>query len=444
MDFSFSFPDEFLWGAATASFQIEGAWKEDGKGESIWDRFCHTPGKVLGGDTGDVASDHYHRWQEDIALMKEIGLNAYRFSISWPRVYPQGRGKVNAAGLDFYDRLVDGLLAAGITPFVTLYHWDLPQALEDEGGWAVRSTAEAFVDYCDVVTRKLADRVKDWTTLNEPWVSAYLGYFSGAHAPGRQDLDAMLAAAHHLLVAHGTASQVIRRNVSGAQVGIVLNLNPHPPLTLHPADRKEAWLWDGCVNRWNLDPLSGRGYPEDMLRYYGRPMPFIQNGDMDIIAAPLDFLGVNYYTRNTEQAREDIDRKGYPLASIAGSETTDMGWEVYPAGLLHTLARLSWDYHFPCFYVTENGAAYADEISADGGVHDLKRVDYLWKHLEQASRAIELGIPLKGYFVWSLLDNFEWAFGYSQRFGLVYVDYETKKRILKDSARFYQQQIRLR
>jgi len=432
-----SFPPDFIWGAATASYQIEGAWNEDGKGESIWDRFSHTPGKIANGDTGDVASDHYHRWPEDVALMKEIGLQAYRFSIAWPRLLPEGRGSVNQPGLDFYDRLVDGLLEAGIEPFVTLYHWDLPQALQDQGGWPARSAAEAFVEYADLASRTLGDRVTYWMTLNEPHISAVLGYLQGRHAPGHTDLDEAVAAAHHSLLAHGWAVPVIRRNSPDAQVGIALNLSGQTPASPSAADRAAAWQQDGVVNRWFLDPLSARGYPADIVQHYGCPMDFVQAGDLRAIAAPLDFLGVNYYTRGVVRSSVVPEAENAPRTVFPNLERTEMGWEVYPEGLYELLGRLHFDYRFPALYVTENGAAYADQIGPDGRVDDPARVAYLKTHFTETAKAIAAGVPLRGYFAWSLMDNFEWAHGYSKRFGLIYVDYLTQRRVLKTSAHWY-------
>jgi beta-glucosidase len=357
------FPSGFVWGAAAAAYQIEGAWNEDGKGESIWDRFCHTPGKIDNGDTGDVACDHYHLWRDDIRLMKEIGLKAYRFSISWPRLFPGGRGEINQSGIDFYSQLVDELLEKEIEPYVTLYHWDLPQALQDQGGWPARITAEAFVEYADLVSRKLGDRVKHWMTLNEPFVSAWVGYMEGRHAPGHKNVDEMLAAAHHLLLAHGWAVPVIRANVPGAQVGIVLNLSGAAPASKSYVDRAAAWREDGILNRWYLDPLAGRGYPLDIVEHYGRPMDFIQAKDMESIAVPTDFFGANYYTRMVVRNKEIPEDKNEPRAVFLNPNQTEMGWEVYPEGLYEILARVHFDYNFPKVYITENGAAYPDEIA---------------------------------------------------------------------------------
>ncbi len=435
------FPKEFVWGAATAAYQIEGAAKEDGRGESIWDRFSHTPGNVDNGDTGDVAADHYHRWQEDIQLMKKIGLQAYRFSIAWPRVLPNGRGEMNKKGLDFYKQLVDGLLEAGIQPYATLYHWDLPQALQDQGGWPARSTAEAFVEYADVVSRALGDKVVSWATINEPMVSAYVGYLIGRHAPGHQDMDEMLAASHHLLLAHGLSVPVIRANAPTSKVGIVLNLQTHLPASPSPADRMAAWIGDGVQNRWYLDPISGRGYPQDVLQYFGKPMSAIQKDDLEKIAARIDFLGVNHYFRTIERNPEIPERENDPVSVKAGGDKTEMDWEIYPQGMFDILVRVHADYHFPEYYITENGMA-AKDLVEDGKIHDRRRIGYHRDYLNWARKAIEVGVPLKGYFAWSLLDNFEWGFGYAKRFGLVYVDYKSQKRILKDSAYFYEDVIK--
>ncbi len=437
----YCFPKNFVWGAATASYQIEGAWNEDGKGESIWDRFSHTPGKVQDGDTGNVACDHYHRWPEDVALMKELGLRAYRFSISWPRILPAGRGEVNQAGVDFYSKLVDALLEAGIEPYVTLYHWDLPQVLQDEGGWPERMIVDAFVEYSDVVSRALGDRVQHWITLNEPWVSAFVGYQDGRHSPGHTELNEALVAAHTLLIAHGETVPVIRGNCSDAVVGITLNLTPQEPASPSIADRKEATWVDGYINRWFLDPLVGRGYPQDMVNSFGNPMEFIQPGDLETIATPLDFLGVNYYTRNIARSNAIPEGDNHARTLFRGEEITEMDWEVYPEGLYNTLGRLHFEYAFPTIHITENGAAFPDEITPKHQVDDPERLSYIKRHLAMVNEAIQIGVPVKGYFVWSLFDNFEWAFGYSKRFGIVYVDFKTQKRIPKSSAKWYRQVI---
>ncbi len=428
------FPKGFTWGAATASYQIEGAWQADGKGESIWDRFSHTPGKIENGDTGDVAADHYYRWQEDVQLMRDLGLAAYRFSISWPRILPQGYGKVEPRGLDFYSRLVDGLLRAGIEPWVTLYHWDLPQALQDRGGWVQRATAEAYVEYAQRVARHLGDRVKHWMTFNEPWVSAVLGHHFGMHAPGQRDLPATMRAIHHLLLAHGWAVPAIRQESKGSQVGIVLNYTPAHPASDREEDVLAAHLEDGWVMRMYLDPLSGRPYPADVVAAKDLSLEVVGPGDMAAIATPVDFLGLNNYTRQIVGPGH-----GFELGVDRGDgvERTEMGWEVYPESIYEMLMRVSRDYPFKPIYITENGAAFKDRIGPTGEVDDAQRISYLRRYLTQVARAIEEGAPVKGYFVWSLMDNFEWSLGYRMRFGVVYVDYETQQRVPKASARWY-------
>ncbi len=476
MTTSLQFPRGFIWGAATAAYQIEGAWDEDFKGESIWDRFAHTPGNIEDGSNGDVACDHYHRWREDIALMKHLGMQAYRFSISWPRILPKGsmpkgsmpngsmpngRGGWNPAGLDFYSRLVDGLLEAGIRPFVTLYHWDLPQVLQEAGGWPARATAEAFVGYTDVVSRALGDRVKDWMTINEPWCVSFLGYWKGEHAPGWKEdwpaairapllpsksASAGIRAAHHVLLAHGWAVPILRRNSPGSQVGIVLNQEPAVPASASPADREAARWHDGYFNRWFLDPVFGQGYPADMVNAYSQAghlpqgLEFVQLGDLEAIAAPTDFLGLNYYSRAILRASVP-ERKNAPRTVHRNPNPTDMGWEVYPDGLYELLMRIHADYHPPMLYITENGASYADGPDGEGRIADQRRLTYLRDHLAAAHRALQAGVPLAGYFAWSLMDNFEWAKGYTQRFGLVWVDYATQQRLPKDSALWYAQVI---
>lgn len=448
---TFDFPADFVWGAATSSYQIEGAWDEDGKGESIWDRFSHTPGRIKDGDTGDVACDHYHRWAEDVALMETLGLHAYRFSVSWPRVLPAGRGAVNPAGLDFYDRLVDGLLEAGIEPFVTLYHWDLPQALQDEGGWPVRTTAEAFVEYADVLSRRLGDRVTHWITHNEPAVTVYMAHLYGQHAPGVQDMATALRVSHHLLLSHGWAVEVLRRNSPSAEVGVTLNVNYTVPASPSPADADLARRHDGMWYRWFLDPLAGRPYPADVVADCVAAgveplaeLGVVQPGDMETIAAPIDLMGLNYYRREVfrdETAAGNLPRVVFEWPQ-SGADWTEMGWEIYPEGLYHVLMRLHHEYQMPKLYVTENGCSFSDGPGEDGRVHDQRRTDYLARHFAAAARAIEHGAPLAGYFVWSLLDNFEWAHGYSQRFGVIWVDFETGERIPKDSAWWYQRFIK--
>jgi beta-glucosidase len=431
-----TFPPDFLWGAATAAYQIEGAAAADGRGESVWDRFSATPGKVRGGDTGSVACDFYHRYPDDIALMRDLGLDAFRFSISWPRILPEGRGRVNERGLDFYDRLVDALLAEGITPFPTLFHWDTPQALEDEGGWPARSTAEAFVEYVDVVTARLGDRITHWATHNEPWVVAWLGHAWGEHAPGRTSEAEAIAAAHHLLLAHGWAVERLRAAAPHAQVGIVLNLSHVDPASDSPADTDAQRELDGTANRWFLDPLFRGRYPDDLLERFAPP---VRDGDLETISAPIDFLGVNNYFRFVVRASSNGDLPH--LVRDPDAQVTDMGWEVYPDGLYKLLVRVVDDYGPPAIYVTENGAAYGDVRVHDGAVHDPERIAYLQSHVDAVGRARDTGAPIRGYFVWSFLDNFEWSLGYSKRFGIVYVDYPTLERVPKDSFDWYRAHI---
>lgn len=434
-------PADFTWGAATAAYQIEGAVAEDGRSPSIWDTFSHTPGAVAGGDTGDVACDHYHRWPEDIALMKQLGLGAYRFSIAWPRVVPGGDGPVNKAGLDFYDRLVDGLLDAGITPFATLYHWDLPQALQDRGGWPSRETAEHFAAYASVVTERLGDRVKDWATLNEPLCSAWIGHLEGRMAPGLTDIGAAVHASYHLHLGHGLAVQAIRAASPDARVGIVNNLSPIEPATDRPEDHAAAARADGHTNRWWLDPIHGRGYPQDMLDLYGVELPE-RAGDLETIAAPLDWLGLNYYFRQIVTADPTGPLPHAQPIYLPEARHTAMDWEVHADGLEHLLLRLTEEYGAARIHVTENGSAYPDVVRADGTIDDPERVRYLEEHVAACARAARQGAPVAGYFAWSLMDNFEWAYGYDKRFGLVRVDYATQRRTIKGSGHRYAEIIR--
>jgi beta-glucosidase len=413
-----TFPPEFVWGAATAAYQIEGAAAEDGRSESIWDRFSATPGKVRNGESGTVACDFYHRYPADVALMSQLGLDAFRFSVAWPRVLPDGRGRVNAAGLDFYDRLVDALLEAGIEPMLTLYHWDLPQVLEDEGGWTARSTAEAFAEYAAIVAGRLGDRVKRWITHNEPWVVAWLGYMTGQHAPGRTNLGDAIAAGHHVLLSHGLAADAIRTHAPTAEVGITLNLTHCYPASDSADDVAAARLADARGNRWFLDPLFRAEYPADLLSHWLPEVPPVQDGDMQTIATRLDFLGVNYYARQLVEA----DGDGQPaLIRDPDAAYTDMDWEISPQGLRDLLVRLRDDY-------------LRDH---DGQVRDPERLAYLEAHLAAIGQAIDDGVGVNGYFVWSLLDNFEWHYGYRKRFGIVYVDYPTLERVPKSSFYWY-------
>jgi beta-glucosidase len=433
------FPAGFRWGAAIAAYQVEGAVHEDGRGESIWDRFAATPGKILDGDDASVACDSYHRSAEDLGLVRELGLGAFRFSIAWPRVLPQGRGPINRPGLDFYDRLVDELLAGGVEPYVTLYHWDLPQTLEDAGGWPVRDTIEAYAEYVEVVADRLGDRVRHWITQNEPWVIGWMGYGTGQFAPGRRSEADALAAVHHVLVAHGRAVEILRRR-SGARVGLAVDLVALQPASDSEADLAATRAADGYRNRWFLDPVLKGEYPADMLETFAAWLPTVLDGDMRTISVPLDFLGVNYYSRNIVRAGGVPHR--YRTVTAEGAPHTEMGWEVYPDGLLDLLVRLRDEYDVPAVAVTENGAAFADVRGTDRTVDDPGRVAYLQGHVDAVARAIAQGVPVEGYFVWSLLDNFEWALGYSKRFGLVYVDYETLERVPKSSYRWYRDFIR--
>ncbi len=425
------FPSDFTWGAATAAYQIEGAWNEDGKGESIWDRFSHTPGKVWQGHTGDVACDHYHRYRSDVALMQTLGLQAYRFSISWPRVLPQGRGRPNPARLDFYDRLVDTLLAAGIRPFLTLYHWDLPQALQARGGWAQRDMTGYFTDYATLMVQRLGDRVHDWATFNEPWCVAFNGHHTGEHAPGIRDLATALQVAHHVLLSHGITLLALRALRSDVRLGIVLNLWPVEVAgddEEAQAEVEPTWQRNSA---WFLDPLYRANYPAEALARYGPLAPTVGGDDLATIAQPLDFMGINYYNRMA------LGTHG----PISGAEYTEMGWEVYPAGLMHLLQRLQREYRLPPLYITENGAAFKDTLTADGQVPDVRRREYLREHLAVLRQAMAAGIDVRGYFVWSLMDNFEWAHGYSKRFGIIHVDFASQARTIKDSGRWYSQVI---
>ena len=428
------FPAGFTFGVATSSYQIEGAYQADGRGPSIWDTFARQPGRIADGSTGDVACDHYHRWETDLDLIASLGVDAYRFSVAWPRIQPTGQGQALSAGLDFYERLTDGLIARGIEPHVTLYHWDLPQALQDRGGWAARDTAQRFADYAALVAGRLGDRVRSYATLNEPWCSSVLSYEIGHHAPGLQDRALALAAAHHLMLGHGLALPELRRLAPGAECGVVLNLGPQVPQSSSEADQAAARLADGRLNRWFLDPLLRGEYPEDVWTACGADVPDLRSGDLEVIARPLDFLGINYYTRGVISAQGADVPPGAPV--------TDMGWEIYPQGLSELLVRLRGDYpQLPPVVITENGAAFADVLS-EGAVHDEERVSYLQTHLGAVLSALSAGVDVRGYFAWSLMDNFEWAFGYEKRFGLVYVDYETQRRVVKDSGLWYRDFLR--
>jgi beta-glucosidase len=451
-DGQLSFPPGFLWGAATAAYQVEGAVDEGGRTPSIWDTFSRVSGRIVQGHTGDIACDHYHRYREDVRIMSELGIRAYRFSLAWPRVQPGGRGPVNRAGLDFYQRLIDELLAHDIEPWVTLYHWDLPQELEDAGGWPFRDTAGRFAEYAALAHRELGDRVRHWTTFNEPWCSAFQGYAAGKHAPGRTEPSSAIAAAHHLMLGHGLAVAAMRAQRPDSHLGITLNLYPVTPRSQDAPDLDAARRIDGLVNRFFLDPLLRGRYPSDVMADLSGISDFghVRDGDLATIAAPLDMLGVNYYLRHVVGAPAPdnpvpVDRST-PSAWVGsewvrfhtrGLPVTAMGWEVDPEGLDETLRRLHSEYTNLPLYITENGAAFDDEVGPDGAVYDPERRDYIEQHLRACHRAIAEGIPLRGYFAWSLMDNYEWAWGYTRRFGMVYVDYPSQLRVLKSSGRWY-------
>jgi len=452
-----AFPRGFRFGAATSAYQIEGSPAAEGKGLSIWDRFTRRPGRVYRGHTGNVAADTYRDFQPDVAILRQLGLNAYRFSVAWPRVLPEGRGAVNTRGLDYYDRLVDALLTADVTPFVTLFHWDLPDALQRTiGGFAARDCAALFADYAEVVAARLGDRVRHWITLNEPWVFATLGHLRGLHAPGRHNPWAFLRVVHHQLLAHALAAPRLRARGDAARVGLSLNLSPVYPLTGSDADRAAARLADAGVNRLFLDPLCRGYYPQELWTRLRRFHPPVQPGDMEAIRGSLDFVGVNYYSRVRVRFRRLVPYlqlwpDGLPLAGHAATlhprgaaEQSAMGWEVYPAGLFELLFRLKQEYGNPPVFVTENGAAYDDPPPADGRVPDEARRRYLVQHLDSVAAALRAGADVRGYFVWSLLDNFEWTWGYGKRFGIVHVDYDSLERTLKDSALEYRRVIAAR
>lgn len=424
------FPKDFVWGVATSAFQIEGASALEGKGPSIWDSFCKKSGTIADGSNGDTACEHYIRCASDLDMISHLGVNAYRFSISWPRVRPTGAGAWNEKGLDFYERLVDGLLDRNIKPYLTLNHWDLPDALQAEGGWTNRETVHRFVEYAQRIQARMGDRLASIATHNEPWVIAVLGHEKGIFAPGVKSRAAAAQVSHHLLLSHGLAMQALRAEGSTAKLGIVLNLSPMHPATPSAADQAQAQLEDGRLLRWYMDPLFKGSYPLDVLNDLGADVPQMQASDLQNIAVPMDFLGVNYYTRSVVSA----DNAWKPGSS--GLEVTEMDWEVYPEGLTELLLRIHQDYPLPPMYITENGGAFKD-VLADGQVHDQRRTDYLQRHIAAVAAAMRQGVRMDGYMVWSLMDNFEWASGYEKRFGIVHVDYDTQKRTLKDSALWY-------
>jgi beta-glucosidase len=434
---NFIFPADFVWGVATSSFQIEGAGREDGKGASIWDEFCRLPNTIADKSNGDVACDHYHRWASDLDLIANLGVDAYRFSVSWPRVRPAGSGSWNEQGLAFYERLVDGLLERGIKPYLTLNHWDLPAKLQAEGGWANRETVHRFVEYASHIERRMGDRVTAITTHNEPWVMERLGHETGEFAPGIKNRAIAMQVSHHLLLSHGLALQALRAQGCASKLGIVLNLSPVVPATHAQADKDLAILKDGRLVRWYMDPLFNKGYPTDVLDFLGTDAPRIQEGDMRDIATPMDFLGVNYYSRKVASASGEWN------VHSGGLSFTDMGWEIYPEGLTELLVRLNRDYDLPPIYLTENGAAFKDEL-IEGRIHDSQRTDFIARHIAAVVDAMIQDVRIQGYMVWSLLDNFEWASGYAKRFGIIHVDYATQQRTLKDSALWYRDFMQLR
>ena len=431
------FGDDFQWGCSTSAFQIEGAASEDGRTDSIWDTFCRQSGAIRDGSDGKLACDHYHRWPEALDLCKSLGLNAYRFSISWPRIFNAPGAAPNEAGLAFYSDLVDAMLARGLVPWVTLYHWDLPQYLQDQGGWANRDTVAAFVHYADVVSKRLGDRVQHWMTHNEPWCTAMHGNLDGMHAPGLKSVPLALQVCHNVLLSHGLAVPVIRANVPGARLGIALSLHPVQPASDSDADRAAALRHDAFRNRWFLDSLHGRGYPEVPLNMLGADAPTVAPGDMEAISVATDFIGVNYYF---PEVVRDAPEGGFLRTEVVkpeGRQRTDFGWEVAPEGLTGLLERIAREYQPAVMYVTENGSSYDDHVGADGEIDDAARREYLVRHLQAVLAARRNGVPVNGYFAWSLLDNFEWSEGYLRRFGLAYVDFDTQKRTLKSSGKWY-------
>ena len=435
-----SFPEGFVWGCATASYQIEGAWDEDGKGESIWDRFSHTPDQIRDGDTGDVACDHYHRYKEDVGLMKELGLGGYRFSISWPRIFPSGKGEVNQKGLDFYSRLVDELLAAGITPFPTLYHWDLPQALQDEGGWANRDTAQRFAEYAATVVEHLGDRVKKWMIFNEPWVFTILGHLAGAHAPGIRDASMALRTTHIVNLAQGLAARSMRETGKVEELGTAFSMSGVYPASGSEEDRAAAERHFAFTNLWFLEPVLNGRYPDAYVGGTDLARLGVEAGDMETVRAPLDFIGINLYARSVIANDPQNVNLGTRQVAVQDVERTDFGWEVYPEALHDAIMRIWRDYKLP-IYVTENGCSYDDGPDERGVVADERRVSFHERYVAQVARAIDAGADVRGYYAWSLYDNFEWGMGYSQRFGMVHVDFETQRRTIKQSGYWYRDAI---
>jgi beta-glucosidase len=438
-----AFPKGFLWGSATASYQVEGAWNVDGRGESIWDRYSHTPGNVKGGWTGDVACDGYNRFPEDIAIMKQMNLRSYRYSIAWPRIQPSGSGPSNQKGIDYYKRLTDAVLGAGMRPLVTLFHWDLPQPLEDQGGWPNRDTAARFADYVEIVIKALGDRINTWAIFNEPWVFTYVGYAEGRHAPGKTNFDLFLKSAHTVNLAQGDAFRAIKAIVPKSKVGSAFSMSPATPLTSSPEDAAAAKRFDAFNNVWFLETALRGRYPEAFV--HGTPLETMgfQSGDEKRMAAPLDYIGINYYFRRLVSAstaaapsKVSYNAMGFEIAMGKDGPLTEIGWEVYPRGMYDIVQRVSKDYGLP-IEITENGCSYGDYPDAAGKVADNRRIHYYREHLRELARAIHDGADVRGYHAWSILDNFEWAEGYTQRFGLVYIDFPTQRRYMKDSAKWF-------
>lgn len=436
---SLSFPPDFIWGTATASYQIEGAVFEDGRGVSIWDTFCRKPGKIMDGHTGNIACDHYHRYKEDVGLMGELGISSYRFSVSWPRIFPKGGGRLNRKGLDFYKRLIEALLKKDIIPALTLYHWDLPEALQDKGGWLNRETAYYFQEYAACLFKELSDGVPLWITHNEPWCTSYLGHGLGEHAPGLTDIGKALQVSHHLLYSHGLAVKAFRELGVKGQIGITLNMSPFLAISEKGEDEEAKVRADGLINRWFLDPIFKGEYPKDILQLLADKhlSKGIDAKDLSIINTGIDFLGINYYFRQIVgygSLEEYFHIKTYE----GPGPVTEMGWEIHPSSLYDLLIRINQDYGPIPLYITENGAAFSDKLEGKK-VHDTNRIDFFKGHFQEAARAIEDGVPLKGYYLWTLMDNFEWAYGYNRRFGLIYVDFKSQERIWKDSALWFRE-----
>ncbi len=431
------FPEGFLWGASTSAYQIEGAWNEDGKGKSIWDTFSHTPGKIYKDQNGDIAADHYHHWHDDFDFLKKLNLNSYRFSIAWTRILPDGTGTINQKGLDFYGRLIDHLLEMGIEPFPTLFHYDLPQTLQDQGGWPSRGTALRFAEYAGVVGKAFGDRINYWITHNEPFVTAAAGHFFGVHAPGIKDLGATLQSVHHLLLSNGLAIKALRNYAKkGASIGAAINMSPVEPASEDVKDQRSAIMFDALLNRMILDPLFFGQYPAELEPFFQMHVPGDLTADLTTIHSPMEFLGVNYYSRTV--VKHDPDVPFLELVEIhpKGNEYSMM-WEIYPEGLYNLLLRIRKDYNPPVILVTENGVPVPEDVDFDGRIRDERRIRYLRNHILQVQRALGEGVPIHGYFVWSLMDNFEWALGYRPRFGLIHVDFESQKRTIKDSGQWY-------